>query len=117
MVKKLVFLISIIMIGYIIFYDIKVGTLQPPTQVTTNSPKQQTSEPTSTTTTTEQRTTPYKEIEVKSGDTLLTIIEQLHTNKETPSIKQITNDFKLLNHSASPTKLTIGKTYKFPIYK
>jgi DeoR/GlpR family transcriptional regulator of sugar metabolism len=116
MVKKLIFLVSIIMLGYIIFYDIKIGTLQQPTQIAPVSSEQQTH--TSTKKKNEQHVTiPYKEIEIKSGDTLLTIIEQLHTNQKTPPIKQITNDFKLLNHSTSPTKLIIGKTYKFPIYK
>ncbi|GGE74104.1 hypothetical protein [Priestia taiwanensis] len=117
MVKKLVFLISILMLGYIIFYDIKVGTLSLTTPSSHVSPEEKSVQTSTTTKKQTQPTIPYREIEVKSGDTLLTILEQLHNNRKLPPIKQITDDFKTLNTSISPTKLTIGKTYKFPIYE
>jgi hypothetical protein len=58
----------------------------------------------------------YIEVEVKAGDTVLTIAEKI-TNKPIPvSITQLIEDFQALNEGTTPEKIQIGKIYKFPVY-
>ncbi|WP_416827243.1 hypothetical protein [Ectobacillus polymachus] len=103
--KRLVATLCILLMGYVIFYDIKIGTL--PLLHSYNS------KPAAANTNTQQ---PYEEIEIKSGDTVLSIVEEIN-NKQIPSIEKIVDDFKELNPNQSPGKLKVGKSYKFPIYK
>ncbi|CAM3107611.1 LysM peptidoglycan-binding domain-containing protein [Sporolactobacillus spathodeae] len=63
---------------------------------------------------TEHAAIPHKRIKVNPGDTLLSISERL--NKDEPSIEQLLKDFALLNPSADPNHLEIGKDYAFPLY-
>lgn len=105
LMKRLGATIFILLIGYIIFYDIKIGTLpllrsNQSKQVVTNS----------------SSTIPYESIEVKNGDTVLSIVEEVNNN-QIPSIEKIVADFKELNPDQSPGKLKVGKSYKFPVYK
>ena len=58
---------------------------------------------------------PYKEIEVKPGDTLLSIIEREEGSLPKP-INTIILDFQELNDGQSPHEMQIGKTYKIPVY-
>ncbi|ADH08753.1 Uncharacterised protein [Streptococcus pneumoniae] len=58
----------------------------------------------------------YKTIEVKTGETVLSITEQIN-KKKIPSIEKVIDDFKQLNKSTSATKIQIGKSYKFPLYQ
>ncbi len=101
--KKLIALLFILLIGYSVFFDVTKGTL-PSTDsipVTTNS---------------DDKALPsYKEIKIKSGDTLLTIMER-EEGKLVKPINTIMLDFQELNDGVSPHELQIGKTYKFPIY-
>ncbi|MDG4655517.1 LysM peptidoglycan-binding domain-containing protein [Ectobacillus antri] len=105
--KRLFVTLFILVIGYAVFYDIKIGTLpflsSYPIQKETVALPQG-----------EKAT--YKNIEVKSGDTALSIVEAISKSKS-PSIEKVVADFKKLNPGESPSKLRIGKTYKFPIYQ
>lgn len=103
--KRLGATIFILLIGYIIFYDIKIGTLP---LLRSNQSKQ--------VSTTSSSTIPYESIEVKNGDTVLSIVEEVNSN-QIPSIEKIVADFKELNPDQSPGKLKVGKSYKFPVYK
>ena len=58
----------------------------------------------------------YKEILIKPGDTLLSIIEKDKEAKNQP-IEEIISDFQSLNEGLQPENMQIGKTYKIPIYK
>jgi hypothetical protein len=58
----------------------------------------------------------YIEVEVKAGDTVLTVAERI-ANKPIPvSITQLVEDFQVLNEGMEPEKIQVGKTYKFPLY-
>lgn len=54
-------------------------------------------------------------IEVKTGDTVLSVTEAIN-KKKVPSIEKVIDDFKQLNKNTSATKIQIGKSYKFPLY-
>lgn len=61
---------------------------------------------------------PYKVIsyEIKGGDTVLAVVEQLHPDGIPYSINKVLEDFLYLNPNTEPTKLKIGKNYRFPQY-
>lgn len=114
--KRIGITLFVLLIGYSLFYDITVGTLpllkpkaqeaaaaQPEINASTSEQKQADAE--------------YKQIEVKSGDTVLSVVEAINKKGTLPSVDKITNDFKELNTNESPSKIRIGKTYKFPLYK
>jgi hypothetical protein len=96
-VKKLLFLFTICFILFIVYHDLTKGTLP----VTTNLPKEN---------------IPYKIVEVKAGDTLLSIVEK-EMNRSLPvSIGHLTKDFQSLNPGVKAESLQIGKKYRIPIY-
>ncbi len=104
--KRLSIFLLVIVVVYVIYYDLTKGTLYSTTPLPTNESITKTS----------KENIPYKNIEIKSGDTLLSIVEQLSTTSPMPSSDQIISDFQILNPKVSPTELTIGKSYKIPIY-
>lgn len=59
---------------------------------------------------------PFQSKEVKAGDTVLSVVEELNTSKTTVSILTIIKDFEELNPSVKADSLQIGKVYKFPLY-
>lgn len=104
MIKKLSFLTLFTLLSYIIFYDIVFGTFKdvsnhPPSEITT------------------EVAISFQNIEIKSGDTLLSVVEQISTSNNIPSSDIIIKDFQTLNHGTQPLHLQIGTTYKIPIYK
>jgi hypothetical protein len=105
--KRLGVTLFILLIGYTMFYDITVGTL--PMLHTYAKPKQTAAHP-------QEKSSLYQNIEVKSGDTVLSVVEAI-SKKKPPSVEKVVDDFKKLNPNESPSKLRIGKTYKFPSYK
>ncbi|PEJ56937.1 MULTISPECIES: hypothetical protein [unclassified Bacillus (in: firmicutes)] len=105
--KRIAFLFGALLLGYIIFFDLNVGTI--PTQHIATVAKASKSE-------TKTSSLPkYEKIQVKNGDTVLGIIEDLNPDFSQP-ISQITKDFTDLNDGLLPTKIQSGKSYKFPIY-
>lgn len=107
--KRLGIIIFVLLIGYAMFYDITVGTL--PMLGTYAKAKQTTVQQKK-----EEAAAPYQSIEVKSGDTVLSVVEAV-SKKKPPSVEKVVEDFKKLNPKESPSKLRIGKKYKFPSYK
>lgn len=99
--KKLIALVFIGLVIYSAYFDLTIGTL--PAASTPAAAQESPS------------VLPYKEIEVKPGDTLLSIIER-EEGSLPKSINTIILDFQELNNGHSPHELQIGKTYKFPIY-
>jgi hypothetical protein len=108
--KRLVITILVLLIGYALFYDVTVGTL--PLLHTYSKQKQAASVAVSK----DQNSKTFKSIEIKSGDTVLSVVEQIN-KKEPPSVEKVAADFRKLNPGASPNKLRIGRSYKFPLYK
>lgn len=60
---------------------------------------------------------PYVEKKIRQGETVLSIIEQLHKEQIPVSIEQITTDFERLNPKEKADSIKVGKTYKFPLYE
>lgn len=57
-------------------------------------------------------------IKISSGDTLLSINEQLNPHFLTEvDIEQLLEDFMVLNPSVDPQQLKVGNTYYFPKYQ
>ena len=99
--RKILMLLFMALIIYSVYFDITIGTL--PAVSTPVIAQESPSE------------LPYKEIEVKPGDTLLSIIEREERSLPKP-INTIILDFQELNDGQSPHELQIGKTYRIPIY-
>ncbi|HDR7614753.1 MULTISPECIES: hypothetical protein [Bacillus] len=122
--KRLGVLLFVLVLGYIFYYDIKIGTLpmlssykktsaaqtikKENTDIKQNKEKETEKE--------KETDTAYKAIEVKTGDTVLSITEAIN-KKKIPSIEKVIDDFKQLNKNTSATKIQVGKSYKFPLYQ
>lgn len=108
MMKRLSLFLIAIFLCYIIYYDIKVGTL-PVVSVTNIEASKQDEE------IVQKTTIPYYEMKIKQGETVLSIIEKYHGGLPT-SIEKIINDFETLNKNVKAESITVGKTYRFPDY-
>ncbi|MBP3968361.1 hypothetical protein KAF80_04760 [Bacillus sp. WL1] len=118
--KRLGVFLFVLVLGYIFYYDIKIGTL-PMLSSYKKTTAAQTIKQESTNTKQKKENkaetdVSYKTIEVKTGETVLSITEQIN-KKKIPSIEKVIDDFKQLNKSTSATKIQIGKSYKFPLYQ
>ncbi|MFI8707442.1 hypothetical protein ACIGHG_10230 [Bacillus sp. NPDC077411] len=112
--KRLGGILLLLVLGYVLYYDMTIGTLpllhtysktkETSAKVTNNKQKENTS------------LAKYKVIEVKTGETVLSITEEIN-KKKVPSIEKVVTDFKDLNQNDSPAKLQVGKKYKFPLYQ
>lgn len=116
--KRLGIFLFVLVLGYIFYYDIKIGTLPMLSSYkkTTAAQTIKKEETTTKQSKKEETDVTYKAIEVKTGETVLSITEQIN-KKKIPSIERVIDDFKQLNKSTSATKIQIGKTYKFPLYQ
>ncbi|QWU46882.1 hypothetical protein [Bacillus sp. NP247] len=118
--KRLGVLLFVLVLGYIFYYDIKIGTLPMLSSYKKTSAAQTIKkENTDAKQNKEKETetdTVYKAIEVKTGDTVLSITEAIN-KKKIPSIEKVIDDFKQLNKNTSATKIQVGKSYKFPLYQ
>ncbi|GGC91878.1 hypothetical protein GCM10007216_23260 [Thalassobacillus devorans] len=56
-------------------------------------------------------------VKVKTGDTVLSIMEQLHNGDYHHSIEDMLHDFQQLNPGTEPSSLSIDKVYYFPLYE
>ncbi|WP_096153378.1 MULTISPECIES: hypothetical protein [Bacillus] len=59
----------------------------------------------------------YMIVEIKAGDTVLTIAERITNGPIPVPINKLIEDFQLLNDNVIPEKIQIGREYKFPIYR
>ena len=116
--KRLGIFLFVLVLGYIFYYDIKIGTLPMLSSYkkTTAAQTIKKEETTTKQSKKEETDVTYKAIEVKTGETVLSITEQIN-KKKIPSIEKVIDDFKELNKSTSATKIQIGKSYKFPLYQ
>jgi hypothetical protein len=104
MMKRFLTGCSIILILYVVAYDLKIGTL-PQTQPV-NAEIQ----------TVEKDNIKYKTYEAGPGDTLISVVEELNTQGGF-TITAMIKDFKSLNPGVNPENIQLGKTYRFPLYK
>ncbi len=104
--KRLVAFLVIVLVLYVIYYDISHGTLPAVTTEQQSEVKKQSSQ-----------LRPYFEKTVQNGDTVLSIVEnQLNGSIPLP-ITDVISDFKKLNNNLSPQEIQSGKKYKFPDYR
>lgn len=105
--KKLFILLFSVLIIYVIYMDLSVGTLPNQTQkaetVASVQPQTDTG-------------IPAFRAKVEPGETVISIVEH-HINKALPvSIQDLIKDFKSLNPGKSAENIQIGSTYFFPDY-
>jgi hypothetical protein len=105
--KKLLSIIAVILLCYAIYYDLEVGTL-PHTIIKEAEATGKVESVNST--------IPFFEVEIKPGETVLSIVERDLKNPLSVSISDLIQDFQLLNPGQKPEEIQIGKTYKFPDY-
>ncbi|MCY9196392.1 LysM peptidoglycan-binding domain-containing protein [Bacillus atrophaeus] len=98
--KRLIFLFSSIFVIFIIFYDVKIGTIPfqdlPVYAVSTKTSEQEAA---------------YKTVTVKKGDTVMSIVG----NAGSPD--EIVRDFEALNPNVKASSIQAGTAYKFPVYR
>ncbi|WP_203361738.1 hypothetical protein [Bacillus sp. REN10] len=56
-------------------------------------------------------------VKVKRGDTVLSILEEIHHGQLPVDISQAVNDFNRLNKGMTPEEVQIGQSYQFPVYE
>lgn len=120
--KRMAIFFGIIILLYSVYYDLNKGTLRliykEATVVTAepqvNKPKSPTPEDPEPNEASSTKT--YVEMEVKPGDTVLSLVEDLLDGSIPVSIERVISDFEELN-DVPPAKIQIGKTYKIPNYQ
>ncbi|MFF2447568.1 hypothetical protein ACFVSW_10720 [Neobacillus sp. NPDC058068] len=108
--KQLFGFLFAILIIYVIYFDLTVGTL--PAAFT----QQRVDAKIETTTVKSKTDIPSFEAKVKPGETVISIVEHKLKKPLPVSITDLINDFRKLNPSQSPEKIQIGSTYHFPDY-
>ena len=111
--KKIIGLISVLIVLYSVYFDLKFGTIPNATFASTVNKaevKNTQSKPASK----EQN---FKIIEVKPGDTVLSIAAKLQKNHSNVAVDKVIKDFTKLNPGVEPKDIQIGQIYRFPIYQ
>ncbi|PLS01777.1 hypothetical protein [Neobacillus cucumis] len=107
--KKLFGFLLAILVIYVIYYDLTVGTLPTSSPQQVDAKVEKSAPPAKT-------GIPSFDAEVKPGDTVISIVEH-RINKSLPvSIQDLIEDFQALNSGRTPEKIQIGSTYHFPDY-
>ncbi|WP_017755804.1 hypothetical protein [Calidifontibacillus oryziterrae] len=126
--RKLIGTLVFLFVLYVVYYDLSQGTLTNPTSVvlvgTNNSDQTEVDEPIQKELETSYKSEPrelepelyFQEVKVTAGQTVLSVVEQMHNGPIPVSISQLVADFQLLNPNVEPEKIQIGKVYKFPVY-
>jgi hypothetical protein len=109
--KRFLLFVAACFIIYIVYYDLTSGSL-PSMHAKADQPSDKALnekvEPTSI--------IPFKMVQIKPGDTLLSIVEKQGHGINT-SIEDVVADFISLNNGLQPELIQIGKTYKIPQYE
>lgn len=110
-VKRFSIITILLIVLYSMYYDLTIGTLPSHTTTTQQTVKQK-----ETVNEVVQRNEPFQAVIVEPGQTVLSIVEQLHEGPIRASISEIIFDFKHLNNGIEPENIQIGQSYFFPIY-
>ena len=106
--KKLIGLMLAVLVMYVIYIDLSVGTLPNASTKKVVAQVENTTKPVSG--------LPSFEAKVQPGETVISIVEH-HIKKPLPvSITDLIKDFHKLNPGKIPEKIQIGSTYQFPDY-
>ncbi|QBG57011.1 hypothetical protein D2M30_2683 [Bacillus amyloliquefaciens] len=100
--KRLTFLFGSLFVIFIIFYDLKIGTIPaqdlPAYAAAAAQPAK-------------QEASSYRTVTVKKGDTVMSIVGA-HKAPE-----DIAQDFETLNPNVKANAIQAGNAYKFPVYR
>lgn len=107
--KRLSALIILILVVYVIYFDLSKGTLPITVETTTSAVSEKVVN--------EEVKINYFERKIESGDTVLSIIEKQLDSAIPVPIQRVVQDFHSLNDGMDAEKIQIGKTYKFPDYQ
>lgn len=107
--KRLFGLIILILVVYVIYFDLSNGTLPMAVETTTSAKNESIKS--------EEKDINYFERKIQSGDTVLSILENQLDSAIPVPIQQVISDFQSLNNGVNAEKIQIGKTYKFPDYR
>jgi hypothetical protein len=113
--KNMLILFILIIFAIGIGYDLKYGTLEATAYNTPNQISPNTKE-TNKNSNAEKTDVEYVEVKVQAGQTVLSIVEELHEGNTSVSISKIVEDFEVLNKETDAQTIKTGKTYRFPIY-
>ncbi|NMH69715.1 hypothetical protein HF072_13080 [Bacillus sp. RO3] len=120
--KRMAVFFGVIILLYSVYYDLYKGTLRllyHDAAVTTAPPIQNDQKPAPSRephTVEDPSSIPYVEMEIKPGDTVLSLTEDLLDGSLPVSIERVITDFEELN-DVPPAKIQIGKIYKIPNYQ
>ena len=109
--KRFIIFLLFIIVSYSIYYDLKAGTLPKAAEVAAALPVQEAVEPP-----VQENGLEYFAVKVKSGDTVLSLMQEKLNGPLPVSIDRLIEDFQLLNDGESPQDIQIGKIYKLPAY-
>lgn len=109
--KRLVGILFTAIVLYSIYFDLSHGTL--PSAIT----KDQSTTANANANTDKNEQSTVFEREVKTGDTVLSIIEDELNQSISVPITEVISDFTELNNGVTPQEIQPGKSYKFPNYK
>jgi len=109
-VKKLFGFLLAVLIIYVIYIDLTVGTLPSTLTQQVDAKIEVPSKP-------QQKTAiPSFEAKVEPGETVISIVEHQLDKSLPVSISELIGDFRKLNPGETPEKIQIGSTYHFPDY-
>ncbi|MEH7734049.1 hypothetical protein [Bacillus pumilus] len=98
--RRIIFLLISLFVLFIIFFDLKNGTIPVEEDPAVPANAFQTPEKKA-----------YKNVTVKQGETVVSIV---HTSKP---LDEVIEDFEELNQGVKANEIRAGSTYKFPVYK
>lgn len=107
--KRILGLIVLILLIYVIYYDLSKGTLSLVQAGNDEHEKAVVS--------VAEQEISYFEKRAGSGDTLLSVVEESLSSSIPVSIEMVIEDFKWLNDGLTPQEIQYGKIYKFPDYR
>lgn len=106
--KKFFIIMGIVILGLSVYFDLTEGTLtNESTPTNGQAPREEAPSPDQ----------PVQEVIVEPGQTVLSIVEQLHEGPVPVSIEQIAEDFQKLNDGTAPEAIEVDQSYYFPIYE
>ncbi|WP_408006788.1 hypothetical protein ACJROX_19125 [Pseudalkalibacillus sp. A8] len=106
--KKFIITCVVILFLYSAYFDLKVGTL--PTEAKNDMQVQvANSVPT--------EEVAFKEVQVQPGETVLSILEQIHHGSLPVSIEKAVAEFERLNQNTSAHSIQANETYRFPLFQ
>ncbi|WP_409251376.1 hypothetical protein V1502_14660 [Bacillus sp. SCS-153A] len=112
--KRMYIFLLIMIVSYSIYYDLKAGTLPKIEETAAPVIATETEEPPPAVE--EDYEIEHTTVKIKSGDTILSLMEETLDGPLPVSIDQLIEDFESLNDGQSPHDIQVGKVYKLPVY-